>query len=392
MTGCAPGGTGEVRLVERNNESNVIARATIVVVQYTVPSHILHLRQTNQLDGALRVTWDAPRRTGGSAIVGYAVQHRLDGAAWASESPPVRDTSGTGTSHTVTGLRNGTKYHIRVTPCNRESACLHWSERMGFSHASVSGRPQAPTTPPPPPPITTPGPVRALTLTPGDGQLAVSWEAPDSNGGTDITGYAVTYRGHQTQPNWTPWSHDGTGTTATITGRTNNTRYDVRVRACNHAADETARCSQDWRTGHGTPEAPRPRNLNVVPLAWSPSSGIDRAVELTWERAPGATRYQVQAQVLGAAAWEAGWCMGDSATSREQVTQPSCVIDLDHIAEISGSLAGLHTYKAFAPASSGAATADKPLQRTGGDHRHADIPRQGRQHARRGQLEAGRRP
>ena len=94
--------------MERNNESNVIARATIVVVQYTVPSHVRNLRQTEEGDGSLTVTWDAPRRTGGSAIVGYGVQHRLDGADWASESPPVRDTSGTGTSHTVTGLRNGT--------------------------------------------------------------------------------------------------------------------------------------------------------------------------------------------------------------------------------------------------------------------------------------------
>ena len=66
VTGCAPGGTGEVRLVEQDNESNVIARATIVVVQYTVPSHIRNLRQTEEGDGSLTVTWDAPRRTGGS--------------------------------------------------------------------------------------------------------------------------------------------------------------------------------------------------------------------------------------------------------------------------------------------------------------------------------------
>ena len=77
ITGCAPGGTGEVRLVERNNESNVIARATIVVVQYTVPSHILHLRQTNQLDGALRVTWDAPRRT--AARTSWATRCNIGG-------------------------------------------------------------------------------------------------------------------------------------------------------------------------------------------------------------------------------------------------------------------------------------------------------------------------
>jgi len=144
ITGCEPGGTGEVRLVERDNESNVIARATIVVVQYTHPSHIRNLTQTTQGDGTLGVSWDAPRRTGGSAIVGYGVQHRLHGDEWASEVPAARDTSGTGTSHTITGLTNGQKYHIRVTPCNQQSGCLPWSDEFGFSHASVSGRPEVP--------------------------------------------------------------------------------------------------------------------------------------------------------------------------------------------------------------------------------------------------------
>ena len=189
--------------------------------------------------------------------------------------------------------------------------------------------------------------MKNLDVDPGNRQLVVSWEAPDSDGGTAVTGYEVGYK-KRISSAWSTWPHDGTGTTATITDRLNGTLYDVRVRACNHSAGQTARCSATWRASSGTPETPRPRNLNVVPLAWSPSSGIDRAVELTWERVPGGTRYQVQAQVLGAAAWEAGWCMGDSDTSRGQVTQPSCVIDLDHIAEISGSLAGLHTYKAFA--------------------------------------------
>ena len=157
------------------------------------------------------MTWDAPRRTGGSDIVGYAVQYRLDGAAWASESPPVRDTSGPGRSHTVTGLTNGLKYHIRVTPCNRESACLHWSERMGFSHASVSGRPQAS---PPPPPVNKPGPVQALTLTPGDHELGVRWQAPSSNGGRAISRYPVRYMPAAATA-WTSNPEVTDGTTAT---------------------------------------------------------------------------------------------------------------------------------------------------------------------------------
>ena len=305
VTGCSPGGTGEVRLVERNNESNVIARATIVVVQYTVPSHILHLRQTNQLDGALRVTWDAPRRTGGSDIVGYAVQHRLNGADWASESPPVRDTAGTGTSHTVTGLMNGTKYHIRVTPCNQQSGCLPWSERFGFSHASVSGRPQAP---PPPPPITTPGPVRALTLTPGDHELGVRWKAPSDVGRPDITRYPVRYKPAAATA-WISNPEVTDGTTATtvpiLTGDerrplTNGVAHHVQVRACNGPTDLTD-CG-NWTQQTGTPEDPRPQNLDVTPE----NPEIVRRALLTWSHLDGAQGYVVQVRPVGEAStnWE----------------------------------------------------------------------------------------
>ena len=75
--------------------------------------------------------------------MGYGVQHRRDGAAWASEVPAGRDTSGTGTTHTVTGLTNGVTYHLRVTPCNQAKGCLPWSDQVGSSHASVSGTPTA---------------------------------------------------------------------------------------------------------------------------------------------------------------------------------------------------------------------------------------------------------
>ena len=292
ITGCEPGGTGEVRLVERNNESNVIARATVVVVRHTYPSHIRNLTQTTQGDGSLGVSWDAPRRTGGSAIVGYGVQHRRDGDSWASEVPATRDTSGTGTSHTITGLTNGQRYHIRVTPCNQQSGCLPWSEKAGFSHASVSGTPRVPT----PPPVTTPGPVRELTLTPGDHQLGVRWLAPSSPGGHAISRYQVEYKPAAATA-WTsnPEVTDGTATTVPVltgdrTPLTNGAAYHVQVRACNGSSDSS--CGS-WTQGEGTPEAPRPRNVDVSPLR-------ERKVRLTWTwMGPAASAYVVSARGFG---------------------------------------------------------------------------------------------
>ena len=351
VTGCAPGGTGEVRLVERDNESNVIARATIVVVQYTVPSHIRNLRQTEEGDGSLTVTWDAPRRTGGSDIVGYAVEYRLDGAAWASESPPVRDTSGPGTSHTVTGLTNGSKYHIRVTPCNRQSACLHWSERMGFSHASVSGRPQAS---PPPPPVNKPGRIQDLTLTPGDHKLGVRWRAPSSNGGPDITRYQVRYK-PAAATSWTsnPEVTSGTATTVPIlTGDermplTNGALHHVQVRACNGSSNND--CGS-WTQGEGTPDG-RPQSLDVVPLPgrepYDRGNSATRTAVLTWEPVFDADAYVVQARVFKQNTWSAANCVGDLVGSPGRVTEPRCVIDLELITNVGGSAAGLQVYKAY---------------------------------------------
>ena len=60
--------------------------------------------------------------------------------------------------------------------------------------------------------------------------LDVSWTAPGLNGGPELTGYEVQYR---ISGSWTSWSHSGTGTTATITGLTASTSYDVQVRALN---------------------------------------------------------------------------------------------------------------------------------------------------------------
>ncbi len=66
---------------------------------------------------------------------------------------------------------------------------------------------------------------------PGDSKsLTVTWTEP-ANTGPEVDGYDVQYR--TGSGSFLPWTHDGDGTTATITGLDVNTRYEVQVRATN---------------------------------------------------------------------------------------------------------------------------------------------------------------
>ena len=100
--------------------------------------------------------------------------------------------------------------------------------------------------PPPPPPrplggggppgggggsrTSAPGAPRNLTVVGEDGQVVLGWDAPESDGGAEITDYE--YRINRRDP----WISIGsTGTTHTVTGLVNGTVYVFEVRAVNAA-------------------------------------------------------------------------------------------------------------------------------------------------------------
>ncbi len=76
-------------------------------------------------------------------------------------------------------------------------------------------------------PVTVPAAPQNFTATPADGQVALSWSAPASDGGAAIIRYEVS------SDNGGTWVTAATNTSHTFTGLTNGTEYTFKVRAVN---------------------------------------------------------------------------------------------------------------------------------------------------------------
>ena len=206
---------------------------------------------------SLRVRWSVPSN-GGSAITSYRVQHKRTSLSWPSTYQSV---GGSTTETTITGLTDGTPYHVHVRACNTVG-CGAWSNVIILR------------VPAPPSKVLTP------TLTGINGTLSVSWSAP-SNGGSAITSYRVQHK--RTSLSWpsTYQRVSGSTTETTITGLTDGTPYHVHVRACNAAG-----CGAWSDSATGTPIAlAAPTGLR--------STASDGSVTLTWNPATNAEEYVV---------------------------------------------------------------------------------------------------
>jgi uncharacterized repeat protein (TIGR02543 family) len=78
---------------------------------------------------------------------------------------------------------------------------------------------------------TAPSAPQDLTVTPGDTQVALSWTAPASDGGSAITYYQVS------KDNGVNWTDVELNTSYTFTGLSNGTEYSFKVRAVNSSGN-----------------------------------------------------------------------------------------------------------------------------------------------------------
>ena len=157
-------------------------------------------------NGSLTFTWNAITHGGNTYRIYWGTDSTFATAYSFTETPS--------TSYTATGLTNGTTYYFRVAGwiAGTEASTTNFSSNA----SGVPGAASAPT---------------SLTVSSGRTGMSVSWTAPSSNGGSEITDYVVQYA-TTSGGAYTAFS-DGTSTTAsaTITGLTAGSTYYVRVAA-----------------------------------------------------------------------------------------------------------------------------------------------------------------
>jgi len=254
------------------------AAASATARPATVPSVPLNFR-VNPGNGRVVLTWAASASNGGNAITRYQVSSN-NGASWINAS--------SGTSHTFTGLRNGTLYTFRVRALNGIGASL--SAAAGAIPRTTAVAPTAP---------------RNVTATPGNRQTTLNWILPGNIGGAAITHYEVSI-------NNGVWVRASGATSHTFRNLTNGTLYTFRVRAVNSAGGGAA-ASVGARpsTTALSPSAPR----NVVAAAGRGQVIVSWVVPAN-NGGAAITRYQVSVN-------NGNWANASSSTSHTFRNLPS---------------------------------------------------------------------
>ena len=190
----------------------------------TLPISEIGLRASG-LDRAGRLNWNRPTNDGGSPIIRYEYRYAPVGEVWNDWENVGAGAVGV----TVGNLVNGLEYVFEVRAVNALG-----KGPVETAAATPVLRTGPPPPPPPPPP---PGPRKTVPDAPtnlladgGNEQVALSWEAPENDGGFAITDYEVRINGRGS------WISTGSiHTTHTVTGLTNGTAYVFQVRAVNAA-------------------------------------------------------------------------------------------------------------------------------------------------------------
>ncbi|WP_084074970.1 fibronectin type III domain-containing protein [Demequina sp. NBRC 110052] len=281
LTGLTNGTAYEVRVSAVNGAGKGAASGVASGVPATAPGAVENLIATPG-NGEIALAWDASEDDGGEAVTGYRVQWRIAGGTWSTAQPLSSRRA------TLAGLANGEEYEFRVWAVNAVGDGL-----IDAVLATPRTSPDAPT---------------ALVATGGDGEIALTWNAPGDDGGDAVSDYVIELR--EAGDAWeTVDDGESASTAATVTGLTNGITYEVRVSAVNAAGPGLS------AEASATPEA-----LPSAPLALEVTPA-DGALSLAWQ-APAddggraVSHYLIEHRVEGGV-WEGIETAADDGTAYE---------------------------------------------------------------------------
>jgi hypothetical protein len=229
----------------------------------------------------VRLTWTAPQNNGGSNIVRYQLSYgKTNGYQRLWENIP--NSSANTVSYTVTGLENDVEYTFELRAVNQNYG-------GGIATSAIRSTPIGTATTP-----------QNFRVSPGNGNVMISWTPPSFTGGT-ITGYEFSFApsGSYTE-DWQEVPNSRASTLSyTITEVTNGVEYTFQVRAINANGPGVATARLNAMPAVNALSAPR---------SFTASSGNEQVV-LSWS-APAntggnaVTKYQYsQLTTAGSPTW-----------------------------------------------------------------------------------------
>jgi alpha-tubulin suppressor-like RCC1 family protein len=232
------------------------ASGVVTATPVAVPGVVQNLAAMPLVNG-LNVDFDAPTDDGGSQVLDYEVEVvTAVGSTQVALQTVAHPSPASGTDIT-SGLTAGTSYVVRVRARNAEGY-----GPLDTSEVVVPGRPTAP---------------RDVRVVSANASLNVTWTAPVSNGGVAISSYVATaYTVGTTTVVGTP-AVVTSGTSATITGLSNGSTYDIRVAASHDSTGATLR-GLESDTVKGVPGRP------TQPTGVAASATASQTLVVTWNK------------------------------------------------------------------------------------------------------------